>query len=200
VFRVAERIADSREDAEEIMQDAFVQAYKSLSRFRGDSRFYTWLVRITLNAGLMKVRRRRFNEISIDDQTNGSSLSGELQDWGPNPEQRYSQAELHRILEATIAQLAAGYRIVFQLRDVEGFSTQETAQALALSPMAVKSRLRRARAQLRQSLNLYFRPRRPHRHAPGRACPTGQRLGTSQTGVGTAALNRGANIEFARSR
>ena len=166
VFRVAERIAHSREDAEEIMQDAFVQAYKNLSRFRGDSRFCTWLVRITINEGLMKVRRRCFNEVSIDDQTEKSPLACQLEDWGPNPEQRYLQTEQHGILETTIAQLPSASRIVFQLRDVEGFSTQETAQALAVSPTAVKSRLRRARLQLRQLLDLYFKPERPHRAAP----------------------------------
>jgi len=126
VFRVAERIAHSREDAEEIM----------------------------------KVRRRRFKEISIDDQTEESSIVCELEDGGPNPEQRYSQAELQGILETTIAQLSSGYRTVFQLRDVEGFSIEETAQALAVSPAAVKSRLRRARLRLRESLSLYFKPRR----------------------------------------
>ncbi len=193
VLRVAERIAHSREDAEEIMQDAFVQAYKNLSRFRGDSRFYTWMVRITINEGLMKVRRRRFKEISIDDQTEESALACELEDRGPNPEQRYSQTELHGILETTIAQLPSGYRSVFQLRDIEGFSIQETAQALAVSPAAVKSRLRRARLQLRESLNLYFKPRRAHRAVPGRVYPAGQRSEASQPGIGTAGFDPGAD-------
>lgn len=159
VFRVARRIARTYEDAEEIMQDAFVQAYKNLCNFRGESRFYTWLVRITINAGLMKMRRRRYNEISIDvDEKEGLFLSG-IEDWGPNPEQRYSQEELHDILETTIAQLPPGYRIVFQLRDVEDLSTEETAHALSLTPTAVKSRLRRARGQLRVLLNRYFKPK-----------------------------------------
>lgn len=166
VFRVAERIAHSREDAEEILQDAFVQAYKNLSRFRGDSRFYTWLVRITINEGLMKRRRRRFNEISIDVQTDEGLIPCEIEDLGPNPEQRCSQAELHCLLEATIAQLSPAYRTVFQLRDVEGFSTEETAQALALSPTTVKCRLRRARFQLRESLNRCFKPRNAHKGTP----------------------------------
>jgi RNA polymerase sigma-70 factor (ECF subfamily) len=157
VFRLAQRIAHNHEDAEEIMQDAFVQAYKNLSRFRGDSRFYTWLARITINEGLMKMRRQRVHETSIDLETDERFASGELQDWGPNPEQRYSQEELRAILEMVIAQLSPGYRIVFQMRDVEGFSTEETAQALGLTATAVKSRLRRARGQLRQSLNCYFR-------------------------------------------
>jgi RNA polymerase sigma-70 factor, ECF subfamily len=158
VFRVAKSIARCHEDAEEIMQDAFVQAYKNLSRFRGDSRFYTWLVRITINEGLMKMRRQRPVEISIDLQTEDGYLACEIEDWGPNPEQRYSQEQLHCILETAIAQLSPGYRVVFQLRDVEGFSTEETAQALALSTTAVKTRVRRARLQLRELLNPYFTP------------------------------------------
>jgi RNA polymerase sigma-70 factor, ECF subfamily len=158
IFRVARRIARSYEDAEDIMQEAFVQAYKNLSNFRGESRFYTWLVRITINAGLMSMRRRHLNEVSIDVPAKEGLSFSEIQDWGPNPEQRYSQEELHGILEAAIAQLTPGYRIVFQLREVEGFSTEETAQALSLSLTAVKSRLRRARVQLRESLNRYFKP------------------------------------------
>jgi RNA polymerase sigma-70 factor, ECF subfamily len=179
VFRLAERIAHSREDAEEIMQDAFVQAYKNIARFRRDSRFYTWLARITINEGLMKVRRRRFNEVSIDVQTDEGSACGELQDWGPNPEQRYSQEELHAILETTIAQLSPGYRTVFQLRDVESFSTEEAAQALALSPTAVKTRLRRARFRLRCLLSPYFKVRK--RRAKGDGGPVRPRSQNSQS-------------------
>ena len=160
VFRLAQTIAHSREDAEEIMQNAFVQAFKNLSHFRGDSRFYTWLVRITINEGRMKVRRRGLNEVSIDDsiETEEGTLPRELEDWGLTPEQRYSQQELQSILATTIGQLPPVNRIVFQLRDVEGFSTAETAEALALSTSAVKIRLHRARLQLRQSLDKYFKP------------------------------------------
>jgi RNA polymerase sigma-70 factor, ECF subfamily len=167
IFRLAERIVHSREDAEEVMQDAFVQAYKNLPRFRGDSRFYTWLARITFNAGLMKKRHQRFNEISIDVQPEDGFVPDELRDWGPNPEQRYSQEELHTILETTIAQLSPGCRMVFQLRDVEGFSTEETAQALSLSPTAVKSRVCRARLQLQKLLSHYFNPKNRELKAGG---------------------------------
>jgi len=159
VFRLARNITRNREDAEEVVQNALVQAFRNLSRFRGDSRFYTWLVRITVNEALMKVRRRRFNEMSLDDslETDDSLIPRQLEDWGPNPEQRYSQEELQSILTKTIGKLEPGYRTVFQLRDVEGLSTEETAQALALSSSAVKTRLRRARMRLRNSLNKYFR-------------------------------------------
>jgi RNA polymerase sigma-70 factor, ECF subfamily len=100
-----------------------VQAFRNLSRFRGDSRFYTWLVRITINEGLMRMRRRRLIEISIDDsiETEEGALLRELKDCEPTPEQRYSQEQLRSVLATTIDQLPPGYRDVFQLRDVEGF-------------------------------------------------------------------------------
>lgn len=155
VFRLAQRIAYSREDAEEIMQDAFVKAFKNLSQFRGDSRFYTWLVRVTINEGLMKLRAHRHGMVSIDDpvETEEERIPPrELEDRGPTPEQRYSQRELQNILSTTIGQLAPRYRTVFDLRDVHGFSTKQTARALDVSQAVVKSRLVRARQKLRNSL------------------------------------------------
>lgn len=165
IFRLAQSIARNHEDAEEITQNAFVQAFRNLARFRGDSRFYTWLVRITINEGLMKTRRRRLDEISIDDlmEKEDSVQPREFQDWGPTPEQDYSQLELQGILAANIGQLSPGYRAVFQLRDVEGLTTEETAQALNLTLATVKTRLRRARLQLRESLSRCFTPTKMHR-------------------------------------
>jgi RNA polymerase sigma-70 factor, ECF subfamily len=159
VFRVARTLAQSHEDAEEITQDAFVQAFKNLCRFRGDSRFYTWLVRITINAGLMRLRRRHAQVISIDDQVDseGGFAPRELEDHGATPERRCLQHELQEILVTSIGRLPSGYRSVFELRAIQGFSTEETAHALELSLTAVKSRLRRARLQMRQSLDLRFK-------------------------------------------
>lgn len=160
VLRLAQNITRNREDAEDVVQNAFVKAFRNLPDFRGDSSFYTWLVRITVNEALMKIRRSRSHkEVSIDEtkKMDDSCLPLEIEDWGPNPERRYSQQELQRILAATINDLEPGYRTVFQFRDVEGFSTEETAQVLALSPSAVKTRLRRARITLRESLDKYFR-------------------------------------------
>lgn len=170
LFRLAQNVVGNHEDAEEVVQNAFVKAFHNLAAFRGDSRFYTWLVRIAVNEALMKIRKRRFLEISIDapNEAEDHLIVRELQDWGPNPEQRYSQEELRRILGTTISELAPGYRIVFQLRDVEGFSTEETARVLALSYTAVKTRLRRARLQLRHLMDAYFRP---NRRSGARAVP-----------------------------
>ena len=147
IFRIAQRIAHSREDAEDIKQNAFVQAFKNMARFRGDSRFFTWLGRITINEGLMKIRSRRVKEISLDNaiETEDSALRREFEDHRPNPEQCCSPGGLQTILAKMIARLLPAYRSVFQLRDVQGFSTCETAAALGITPSAVKSRLRHAR-------------------------------------------------------
>jgi RNA polymerase sigma-70 factor (ECF subfamily) len=159
LFRLVRNTTFNHEDAEEVVQNAFVKAFQNLTAFRGDSRFYTWLVRIAVNEALMKVRSRRFREVSIDDASDADDdvIPHELEDWGPNPEERYSQEELRRILDISISKLDPKYRIVFQLRDVEGLTTDETARALDLSVPAVKTRLARARLQLRNSLNVYFR-------------------------------------------
>ncbi len=162
VFRIAQHITQNREDAEDVVQDAFLKAYQNLGQFQGQSKFYTWLVRIAVNEALMRLRRRRPDRmVSIDEdvQTEEDSIPREIADWSPNPEQRYSQAELKEILGKTIQGLPPSFRTVFVLRDVEGLSTEETAAALELSVPAVKSRLLRARLQLRERLNKYFKRR-----------------------------------------
>jgi RNA polymerase sigma-70 factor (ECF subfamily) len=135
------------------------KAYEHLSGFQGNSRFYTWLVRIAVNQALMKLRKRRPNVVSIDEEVNTGEdlIPREIEDWGPSPEDRYKQTELSGILSEVITDLDPSFRIVFQLRDIEELSTEETAEALGLSIPAVKSRLLRARLKLRQKLNKYFR-------------------------------------------
>jgi RNA polymerase sigma-70 factor (ECF subfamily) len=110
----------------------------------------------------MKLRRRKPERtVSLDEdiKTEDDSVPREVADWSPNPEQMYNQAELREILTRTIQGLPPGFRTVFVLRDVEGLSTEETAQALELSIPAVKSRLLRARLQLRERLSRYFQKR-----------------------------------------
>ncbi len=159
IFRLAQNITQNREDAEDVMQEAFLKSYQHLGEFQGNSRFYTWLVRIAVNQALMKLRKRRPNQVSLDEEvdTGEDTMPREVEDWGPSPEDRYEQAELGQILSSTIAELEPPFRIVFQLRDIEELSTEETADALGLSIPAVKSRLLRARLKLRQKLNRYFR-------------------------------------------
>jgi RNA polymerase sigma-70 factor (ECF subfamily) len=163
VFRIAQHITQNREDAEDVVQDAFLKAYENLKNFQEQSKFYTWLVRIAVNEALMRLRRRRPERmVSLDEEvkTDEDSMPREVADWSPNPEQLYTQSELRDILTKTIQGLPSSFRTVFVLRDVEGLSTEETAEALDLSIPAVKSRLLRARLQLRERLNKYFRKRK----------------------------------------
>jgi RNA polymerase sigma-70 factor (ECF subfamily) len=160
IYRLAYNVTQNREDAEDSTQEAFLKAYQHLGGFQGDSRFYTWLVRIAVNEALMKLRRRRPGEVSLDapieKESDSELIPREMEDWGPKPDQHFEQTELQGILAQAIAQIEPAYRIVFQLRDIEELSTEETARALALSIPAVKSRLLRARLKLRQALDRYF--------------------------------------------
>src|SRR5437762_11536377 len=162
VFRIAQHITQNRADAADVVQDAFFKAYSNLAQFQGQSKFYTWLVRIAGNEALMKLRRRRQERtVALDEdvKTEDDSVPREVADWSPNPEQQYNQAELREILGRTIQGLPPSFRTVFVLRDVEGLSTEETADALDLSIPAVKSRLLRARLQLRERLSRFFQRR-----------------------------------------
>jgi RNA polymerase sigma-70 factor, ECF subfamily len=163
VFRIAQHITHNEEDAQDVVQDAFLKAYQNLDQFQGNSKFYTWLVRIAVNEALMKLRRRRTDRtVSIDEdvETEEGTMPREVADWSPNPEQLYGQSELSDILKKTIQGLPPGFRTVFVLRDVEGLSTEETAEMLGLTIPAVKSRLLRARLQLRERLAKFFKSKR----------------------------------------
>ena len=159
IFRLAQNITGNREDAEDAMQDAFLKSYAHLKEFQGDSRFYTWLVRIAVNESLMRLRKRKPNQISLDEPvgTDDDIMPREVEDWGPSPEQRYAQTELQQILNKAIENLDPAYRTVFVLRDVEELSTEEAAALLGISVPAVKSRLLRARLKMREQLQRYFR-------------------------------------------
>ena len=160
IFRLAQHVTQNREDAEDITQDAFFKAYEKLDQFQGNSKFSTWLVRIAVNESLMRLRKRKTSKtVSMDEdvQTEDGSIPRDFAEWRPNPEQLYGQSELGGILRKTIQGLPPGFRTVFTLRDVENLSTEETAEALGLSVPAVKSRLLRARLQLRERLSRYFR-------------------------------------------
>jgi len=161
IYRLALNITGNQEDAEDVLQETFLKAYSNLGRFQGDSRFYTWLVRIAVNEALMKLRKRRgASWVSLDEpvETNDRSLTPrEIEDWADNPEQSYAKAELQDILNYAVEKMEPQFRTVFMLRDVEEFSTEETAKMLGLSVPAVKSRLLRARLKLRERLNKYFK-------------------------------------------
>jgi RNA polymerase sigma-70 factor, ECF subfamily len=159
IFRLTMNITRNREDAEDAMQDAFMKAFSHLDRFHEDSRFYTWLVRIAANEALMRLRKRRPNQFSLDEpiESEDDFVPQQIEDWGPSPEQRFAQTEMRDILRGVIEELQPDFRVVFLLRDVEGLSTEETAETVGISEAAVKSRLLRARLKLRQKLDRHFR-------------------------------------------
>lgn len=160
IFRLAQHITQNREDAEDVLQETFLRAYEHLDQFQGNSKFYTWIVRIAVNQALMKLRRRRTDKsVSLDEtiDTGEDTVTREIAAWDEDPEQRFSREELGEILDSAIQTLAPAYQSVFLLRDVDDLSTEETAEALGLSVPAVKSRLLRARLQLREKLTRYFK-------------------------------------------
>jgi RNA polymerase sigma-70 factor (ECF subfamily) len=160
IFRLAQHVTQNREDAEDVLQETFMKAYEHLDQFKGDSKFYTWIVRIAVNQALMKLRRRKTDKtVSIDEtiDTGEDTVVREIAAWDENPEQQFSRDELGGILDTAVRSLEPLYRSVFVLRDIEELSTEETAEALGLSVPAVKSRLLRARLQLREKLTRFFK-------------------------------------------
>ena len=160
VFRMAKQITQNDDDAEDVLQETFLKAYTHLDDFQGNSKFYTWLVRIAVNEALMKLRKRRSDRsVPLDEpiDTGEDEVVREIAVWDENPEQQYSRDELGAILDEAIQSLKPAYRTVFILRDIEEMSIEETAQALDLSISAVKSRLLRARLQLREKLTRLFK-------------------------------------------
>ena len=159
LFSIAQHITHNREDAEDAVQDAFLNAFRNLTQFRGNSQFSTWLIRITVNESLMKLRKRRsIREVSMDeDFQNEEQISPfEFADWAPNPEELYGRTELRDILRSVLQELQPSLRVVFVLRDIQGLSTEQTAEVLELSHDAVKARLWRVRLKLRRRLSKYF--------------------------------------------
>ena len=160
IYRLGINITGSPEDAEDVLQEAFLKAFQHLPDFREDSRFYTWLVRIAVNEGLMKLRKRRTDRsVPIADEIGdeGEVVPREFADWKPDPEQSYAQAEIETILRNAAQTLPPAYRTVFLLRDVEDLSTAETASVLSLTEGTVKARLFRARLMLREELSKIFK-------------------------------------------
>lgn len=150
VYRVARAIVRDDEEAEDVMQQAYVNAYAHLRQFNGKARFSTWLTKIAINESLARVRRRGKYELYDDESSNVESLM--VQDSYRDPERQVFTSELRALLEWAIDGLPNGAREVFVLREVEGLSTAETASVLDVSDDVVKTRLSRARSALRRVL------------------------------------------------
>ncbi len=160
VYRMARQITQNDEDAEDVLQETFLKAFEHINSFQGQSKFYTWVTRIAVNESLMKLRKRKSDRtVSLDEniETDEEPIVREIAVWDDTPEQKYSQEEIRVILSKAIDSLKPIFRTVFILRDVEELSTEETAEVLGLSIAAVKSRLLRARLQLREKLTRVFK-------------------------------------------
>jgi len=165
LLRIAQHITHNREDAQDAVQEAFLKVFRKLTQFRENSQFSTWLIRITVNESLMKLRKQRSREVSIDEDFESEDhIAGfELADWAPNPEELYRGYELRNILRSELQELRPSLKVVFVLRDVEGLSTEQTAEVLELTHVAIKARLWRARLQLRKQLSKFFGVEVTHR-------------------------------------
>ena len=168
VYRYSFKLCRDREKAEETFQDTFISVYRKLGTFDGRSRFSTWLYAIVTNNCLMRHRRRKIRDIeeSLEAlESPATSADGkfahEIARWDKTPADLVLDKELRAQIEKAIGKLPPDYRIVFTLRDMEGKSTEETAKIAGISEEAAKSRLRRARAFLRDQLAPYMaRPAR----------------------------------------
>jgi RNA polymerase sigma-70 factor (ECF subfamily) len=149
LYRAARAILKDEAEAEDVMQQAYVNAYAHLRQFDGRSAFATWLTRIAVNEAISRARRRARYQVLGDDEVLPTVSPMRTT---PDPEKQAFTHEMRLVLEAAVDALPDGYREVFMLREVEGLSTSETAQSLDVSESVVKTRLLRARAALRRDL------------------------------------------------
>ena len=162
VYRLAMRITGSREDAQEVVQDALWTVGRKINTFKGESAFGSWLYRIAANAAYMKLRARRGKgrEVALDDVLPALDSGGvhfePMDDWSLRVDDRALQGELRTVLDSAIAELPADYRTSLILHDVEGMSNPDIADTLGISLPAVKSRVHRSRLLLRKRLSEYM--------------------------------------------
>jgi RNA polymerase sigma-70 factor, ECF subfamily len=159
IYRLAIKMVSNPQDAEDVLQETFIKAFRHISGFDGRSKLSTWLYRIATNEALMLLRRRKHNFLSIDEPINSPEEEQEplqIIDWCCLPEDELMSTEARKYLDQAIEELPTSLRVVFLLREIEGLSTQETAEVLSLSETAVKTRLSRARMRLREKLTTYY--------------------------------------------
>jgi len=180
IYRLALRITGNREDAEDVSQEALVKAYFNLKRFHGKSLFYTWLVRITLNEALMKLRRSKRQGLKLLplEEVWPSIVAASASQDVSDPETCYARVELRQTLSRALSGISGRLSDAFVLRNVAELSVRETAATLGLSAAGVKSRVLRARNRLRQRL----------REKPGRHLPLASRPLRGSSGVGVRSL------------
>jgi len=163
VYALAFRFMRNKEDAADVMQETFLQAYKKILSFEGKSAFATWLYRIAVNICLMKKRKKTLKYVSVDKPVESASgeedIKRELIDLSAEPMALADKKEVRKKIEGALEELPDEYKEVVVLRDMDGFSNDEVAGMLKISLPAVKSRLHRGRMYLRKELSEYFRNR-----------------------------------------
>jgi RNA polymerase sigma-70 factor (ECF subfamily) len=159
IYRLALRMLGNPQEAEDVLQETFLNAFRSIDQFEGRSSIGTWLYRIATNQALMRLRRNTPAMVSIEEpypNSDGESYPLQLEDWCCLPEEEFESEEAAQRIESAIQTLTPALRSAFVLRDLHGLSTRETAEALDISESAVKTRLLRARLNLREELSTYF--------------------------------------------
>ena len=151
-YSVAFRMLRNAEDAEDAVQEAYISAFKALPRFKGQSKLSTWLYRIVVNACLMKIRKDKSRAKYLSEKEYDDAI---VYDWKNDPEEAAVNSELRSTLESGLDRLSPDLRAAVVLRDIQGLSTEEASEALAISVASLKSRLHRARILLRKHLDAY---------------------------------------------
>jgi RNA polymerase sigma-70 factor, ECF subfamily len=153
LFRVARAILKDDSEAEDALQDAYLEAYKHMADFRGDAQMSTWLTRIVVNQSLMRLRRQRRHRIVVPFEQQDDHEQVEMADENAEPPSSAAlRAEVRQLLEERIDELPVAFRTVFVMREVEDMTVEETAACLGIPPATVRTRLFRARALLRAAL------------------------------------------------
>ncbi len=159
IYRLAVKMLSHQQDAEDVLQETFLKAYRAIKSFDGRSKISTWLFRIATNEALMVIRRKHPDTVSIDEPLEteeGEQEPVQIVDWCCLPEEELLSEETREKLDVAVQKLPERLRVVFLLRDINDLSTHETAEILGLTDTAVKTRLSRARLRLREELSIYF--------------------------------------------
>ncbi len=160
IYNLGLKLLGNKEDAADLLQETFINAYYALPRFEGKSAFSTWLYRIATNNAFMKMRKKKIPLVRFETQRSdfGEQFSPGIADWSNNLGAHLRNEELKMLIEKSVDSLPGKYKTIFVLHDIEGFSTEEISKMLDLSVPAVKSRIHRSRLFLRDRLSQYFQP------------------------------------------